>query len=89
MISPLEGIGPEELKIKELLKRIEEENIQEIILGTNTSVEGEATALYLIRLLKSQPLKLTRLAHGIPMGGDLEYIDTVTIGNALQNRVSV
>ena len=74
---------------EELLKRIETDAVEEIILATNTSLEGEATSLYLIKLLKSHSLKLTRLAHGIPMGGDLEYIDAVTIGNAIQNRVSV
>ena len=89
VISPLEGIGPDQLKIRELLKRIETDAVEEIILATNTSLEGEATSLYLIKLLKSHSLKLTRLAHGIPMGGDLEYIDAVTIGNAIQNRVSV
>lgn len=88
-LSPLEGIGPDQLKIKDLLLRMQKESIKEIILATNTSVEGEATALYLIKLLKQHPLKLTRLAHGIPMGGDLEYIDAVTIGNAIQNRVAV
>ena len=89
VISPLEGIGPQQLKIRELLERLQKESITEIILATNTSVEGEATSLYLVKLLKEYPLILTRLAHGIPMGGDLEYIDTVTIGNAIQNRVSV
>lgn len=89
VISPLEGIGPEQLKIKELLHRMQKETIKEIILATNTSVEGETTSLYLIKLIKDYPIKLTKLAHGIPMGGDLEYIDTITIGNALQNRVSV
>lgn len=89
VISPLEGIGPDQLKIKDLLIRMQKEPIQEIILATNTSVEGEVTALYLIKLLKKHPIRLTRLAHGIPMGGDLEYIDTITIGNAIQNRVAV
>ena len=89
VISPLEGIGPEQLKIKELLSRLQRESIQEIILATNTSVEGEATALYLTKFLKGLSLKLTRLAHGIPMGGDLEYMDSVTIGNAIEHRVLI
>ena len=89
VISPLAGIGPEQLKIKELLNRIRTESVKEIILATNTSVEGEATALYLGKLLKEFPIQLTRIAHGIPMGGDLEYIDAMTIGNAIQNRVAM
>ena len=89
VISPLEGIGPQQLKIRELLERLQKEPVKEIILATNTSVEGEATSLYLVKLLKDYALSLTRLAHGIPMGGDLEYIDTVTIGNAIQNRVAL
>jgi len=89
VISPLEGIGPQQLKIKELLKRLQSDAIKEIILATNTSVEGETTALYLKNLLKELPIKLTRIAHGIPMGGDLEYIDSMTIGNAIQNRVAL
>jgi recombination protein RecR len=85
-ISPLEGIGPEQLKIKELLRRIQNEQPVEIILATNISVEGETTALYLTKLLKPLGLKLTRIAHGIPLGGDLKYMDSATIGNAIQNR---
>lgn len=85
-ISPLEGIGPEQLKIKELLLRIQKEQPVEIILATNISVEGETTALYLTKLLKPLGLKLTRIAHGIPLGGDLKYMDSATIGNAIQNR---
>ena len=88
-LSPLEGIGPEQLKIKDLLKKLQDSKIKEVILATNTSVEGETTALYLIKLLKPFPVKLTRIAHGIPMGGDLEYMDVVTIGNAIENRVMV
>lgn len=86
-ISPLEGIGPEQLKIKELLLRIQKEQPVEIILATNISVEGETTALYLTKLLKPLGLKLTRIAHGIPLGGDLKYMDSATIGNAIQNRI--
>ncbi|MBI3018687.1 MAG: recombination protein RecR [Deltaproteobacteria bacterium] len=89
VLSPLEGIGPEQLKIKELLRRLQDASIQEVILATNSSVEGETTALYLVKLLKPFPLKLTRIAHGIPMGGDLEYLDVMTIGSAIENRVVV
>ena len=89
VISPLEGIGPEHLKIKNLMARLHHESVEEIILATNTSAEGEATALYLTKLLKPLSVKLTRIAHGIPMGGDLEYIDSVTIGNAIQNRIII
>lgn len=89
VLSPLEGIGPEQLKIKELLRRLQDSSIQEVILATNSSVEGEATALYLVKLLKPFALKLTRIAHGIPMGGDLEYLDVMTIGSAIENRVVV
>jgi len=89
VLSPLEGIGPEQLKIKELLQRLRDSAIQEVILATNSSVEGEATALYLAKLLKPISLKLTRIAHGIPMGGDLEYLDGMTIGSAIENRVIV
>ncbi|HBQ21374.1 MAG: recombination protein RecR [Deltaproteobacteria bacterium GWA2_38_16] len=88
-LSPLEGIGPEHLKIKELVSRIQKEKIEEVILATNTSVEGETTALYLIKLLKPFSIKLTRIAQGIPMGGDLEYMDSMTIGNALEHRILV
>lgn len=85
-LSPLEGILPEHLKIKELLMRLQKENISEIILAMNPSVEGEATVLYLIKLLKPLSIKLSRIAQGIPMGGDLEYMDIATIGNAIENR---
>lgn len=88
-LSPLEGIGPEQLKVKELMARLQREPIQEIILATNTSVEGETTALYLVKLLKPFSIKLSRLAHGIPMGGDLEYMDPMTIGNAIEHRVVI
>ncbi len=89
VLSPLEGIGPEQLKLKELLQRLRDSSIQEIILATNSSVEGETTALYLIKLLKPLSLKLTRIAHGIPMGGDLEYLDAMTIGSSIENRIVV
>jgi recombination protein RecR len=85
-LSPLEGIGPEELRIKELLARVEKGGFREIILANNPNVEGETTALYLVKLLKPFNVKLTRLARGLPVGGDLEYIDEVTLGKALEGR---
>src|SRR4051794_17692279 len=85
-ISPLRGIGPEQLRIKSLLHRIENGNVQEVILATNPTVEGEATASYLSRLLKPLGLKVTRIAMGIPVGGDLEYADEVTMLKSLENR---
>nr|NIP38388.1 recombination protein RecR [Candidatus Dadabacteria bacterium]NIS08271.1 recombination protein RecR [Candidatus Dadabacteria bacterium]NIY21756.1 recombination protein RecR [Candidatus Dadabacteria bacterium] len=85
-ISPIDGIGPEQLKIKELVERIEAENTEEIIIATNPSVEGEATALYLSRLIKPLGTKITRIAHGVPMGGDIEYIDELTLGKAIKDR---
>lgn len=85
-ISPLDGITPEHLRIKELLKRIEDNQVEEIILATNPNVEGEATALYLTKLIKPLGLKLTRIAYGIPVGGDLEYADEVTLAKALEGR---
>ena len=86
VISPLDGIGPEQLKIKELLERAADPNLKEIIIATNPSVEGEATAMYLSKLLKPMGLKITRLAFGIPAGGDLEYTDDMTLLYALQGR---
>lgn len=88
-LSPLDGIGPEQLKIKELVSRLQKGSIEEIILATNTSVEGETTSLYLVKLLKPFSIKLSRLAHGIPMGGNLEYMDAMTIGNAIEHRVVI
>lgn len=85
-LSPLDGIGPEDLKIPQLLKRLVQEQIEEVLLATNFSVEGEATALYLARLCKEQGLRVTRLAHGIPMGSDLEYIDAGTVQQAVEGR---
>ena len=84
-ISPLEGIGPEDIKVRELLARITPE-VKEVILATNPNVEGEATAMYLARLLKPLDVRITRIAHGIPMGGDLEYADEVTLTKALEGR---
>jgi recombination protein RecR len=85
-ISPIEGIGPEQLKVKELLVRIEPEGIQEVILCTNPTIEGEATAMYLARLLKPIGVRTTRIASGLPVGGDLEYADELTLGRALEGR---
>ena len=85
-ISPMNGIGPEDIKIKELLNRVAEGGIQEVILATNPKVEGEATSMYISKLIKPFGVKVTRIAHGIPMGGDLEYADEVTLTKALEGR---
>lgn len=86
VISPMEGIGPEELKIKELLLRLQDEQVKELILATNPNIEGEATAMYLSKLVKPFGIKVTRIAHGLPVGGDLEYADEVTLTRALEGR---
>ncbi len=89
-ISPIDGIGPDQLRIAELLKRIAEPGVSEVILATDPNLEGEATATYLIRLLRTFPdLSVTRLASGLPVGGDLEYADEVTLGRAFSGRRSV
>jgi len=88
-MSPLEGIGPEQLKIRELVARIEPEGIEEVILCTNPNTEGEVTAMYLARLLKPIGLTVTRIASGLPVGGDLEYADELTLGRALEGRRTV
>ena len=88
-LSPLQGIGPDELKIKPLLSRVAGGNIEEVILATNPNVEGEATALYLARLLKPLGVKVTRIAMGVPMGSDLEYTDEVTMHKAMEGRREV
>ena len=85
-LSPLDGIGPDDLKISQLLQRLETEPIEEIILATNFTVEGEATALYLARLCKDKGIRVTRLAHGIPSGSDLEYVDAGTVQHAVAGR---
>lgn len=85
-ISPIEGIGPEQLRVRELLDRIGREGISEVILCTNPNLEGEATALYLGRLLKPLGVRVTRIASGLPVGGDLEYADELTLGRALEGR---
>ncbi|MGZ3688051.1 MAG: recombination mediator RecR, partial [Bdellovibrionota bacterium] len=94
VLSPLDGIGPEELKIRDLVARVgaadpSQGGVRELILATNPSVEGEATALYLARLVKPIGIKITKLAHGIPVGGMLEYTDRQTIGKALENRMEM
>jgi recombination protein RecR len=88
-ISPIEGIGPEQLRVKELLARIADEGVNEAILATNPNIEGEATAMYLARLLKPVGVRVTRIASGLPVGGDLEYADEVTLGRALEGRRDV
>jgi len=85
-ISPMNGIGPEDIKIKELLNRIGSNDIKEIIIATNPRVEGEATAIYLSKIIKPMGIKVTRIAHGIPVGGDLEYTDEITLTKALEGR---
>jgi len=85
-LSPLEGIGPNDIRIKELLIRIQSGTITEVIMATNPDVEGEATAMYISRLLKPLGIKVTRIAHGLPIGGDLEYADAVTLSKAMENR---
>ena len=87
VISPLSGVNPQDLKIKELLERLKDDAVKEIIIATNPTVEGETTAMYLSRLIKPLGLKVTRIANGVPVGGDLEYIDEVTLARALEGRV--
>jgi len=86
-LSPLDGIGPQELHLDKLKKRVESETISEIILATNTTVEGEATAHYIVEMLKSSTIKISRIAHGIPLGGELEYIDGSTLEHAFKGRL--
>lgn len=85
-ISPMNGIGPEDIKIKELLERLKDVDVKEIIIATNPRVEGEATAIYLSKLIRPIGIKVTRIAHGIPVGGDLEYTDEITLSKALEGR---
>ena len=84
ILSPMDGVGPDDIRIKELLDRVESEGITEVILATNPDVEGEATASYIARLLKPKGITVTRIAHGIPIGGNLEYTDEVTLAKALE-----
>ncbi|HYI60208.1 MAG TPA: recombination mediator RecR [Acidimicrobiales bacterium] len=88
-MNPLEGIGADQLRVKELFARIGQEDVVEVILCTNPNVEGEATAMYLAKMFKDLPLKVTRIASGVPVGGDLEYADELTLGRALEGRRSV
>jgi recombination protein RecR len=88
-MSPIDGIGPDRLRIRELLTRLQAEEIEEVILCTNPNIEGEATAMYLTNLLKDLGVKVTRLASGLPVGGDLEYADEITLGRALEGRQTV
>jgi recombination protein RecR len=85
-LAPLDGIGPDDLKIQPLLVRLRDGGVREVILATNPTAEGEATALYLARLIKPLGVRVTRIAHGIPVGGDLEYVDVMTVGRALEGR---
>lgn len=86
VISPLDGVTPEDLKIKELLERVKREEIKEVVIATNPNIEGETTAMYIAKLLKPLGVKVTRLASGLPVGGDLDYVDEVTLGRALEAR---
>jgi len=85
-LAPLDGVGPDELKIQPLLTRLRDGAVREVILATNPNAEGEATALYLAKLIKPLGLRVTRIAHGVPVGGDLEYVDVMTVGRALEGR---
>lgn len=85
-ISPMMGVGPSDIKIKELLERIQKEDVKEVIIATNPNIEGEATAMYISKLLKPLGVKTTRIAHGVPVGGDLEYVDEITLSRALEGR---
>lgn len=86
VLSPLDGVGPDQLKIRELMRRLQDGSVHEVILATNSDVEGEATAAYLASLIRPLGIKVSRIAHGLPMGGDLEYADELTLYKALENR---
>lgn len=86
LVSPMAGIGPEDIKLRELVQRVAEQDITEVIVATNPTIEGEATAMYIAKLLKPAGIKVTRIAHGIPIGGDLEYADEVTLSRAMDGR---
>lgn len=85
-ISPMDGIGPEDINVPQLLKRLQNDEVKEVILATNPNVEGEATSMYISRLIKPSGISVTRIAHGLPMGGDLEYADEVTLSKAMEGR---
>ena len=89
VLSPLDGIGPEDLKIGEFLARIEKEDVKEVILATNPTAEGEATASFLGKLLSDKEIKVTRIALGVPMGGDLKYMDSMTLQHSFKSRIDV
>lgn len=89
VLSPMNGIGPDKIRIRELISRIEDNNIKEIVLATGTNVEGEATASYIAQHLKDYPVKVTRIASGVPVGGDLKYVDQVTLRKAMETRHTV
>jgi recombination protein RecR len=86
LLSPMDGVGPEHLRVKELLRRLGSDEVHEVILATNPTVEGDATALYLAKLLKPAGIRVTRLAHGMPVGGELDYADSATLLSALEYR---
>ncbi len=88
-MSPMDGIGPDDIRLKELLSRIKDNNVKEVVLATSTTVEGEATALYISQRLENYPVKTTRIASGIPIGGDLKYIDQITIKRAMETRHAI
>lgn len=88
-LSPLSGVGPDDLKIKELVSRLKGDEVKEIILATNPNVEGETTAMYIAKLIKPIGVKVSRIAHGLPVGGDLEYADEVTLSRAMENRIEM
>ncbi len=85
-ISPMDGIGPEDINVPDLINRLKDEGVEELILATNPNIEGEATAMYISRLVKPSGIKTSRIAHGLPVGGDLEYADEVTLSKALEGR---
>ncbi len=85
-ISPMEGIGPNEIKLRELIVRLQDDQISELMIATNPTIEGEATSMYISKLLKGTGIRVTRLAHGIPVGGDLEYADQITLAKSIENR---
>ena len=85
-ISPMDGIGPDDINLKSLIMRLQDEDVKELIIATNPNIEGEATAMYIARLIKPSGIKVTRIAHGIPVGGDLEYADEVTLLKAMEGR---
>ncbi len=85
-ISPMDGVGPEDINLKQLILRLQQDDVREVILATNPTIEGEATAMYTARLIKPSGIRVTRIAHGIPVGGDLEYTDEVTLSKAMEGR---